>query len=311
MPTRALNVLYIAYGSPKYRDQARFSVLSLLHFLQAQGREDVGILVCTDNKDWLPQHPLIQGVPITAQEISDYAGPLQFQFRIKILLPQKLIRETGVPLLLVDSDTRWLGFPEDLPERLNTPGADGRAQFCMHLKEGDFSAQFFPSYQEAIHQHAAKLKTLGGVGTIANEMWNAGALGIPAGSADFSNRVLTVTEFLLPRLKPRDWIEQYAYTMVGMQEYDLFALGDCLHHYWNQNFEVPFYLCEAFSDIDKLGSIEERAAACAKIEWDDARIRELQHDPAIVKLRRKAKWRRSMRKRKIDLLCWLASLKNK
>ncbi|GLU35355.1 hypothetical protein WKR88_27870 [Trinickia caryophylli] len=292
-----IHVIYSSFGGRKYHDQTRFSVLTLLHLLLEAKRTDIRIVVYTDAPATVPKHDLVISMPFTAQQLAEFRGPLEYVHRVKVAMLQHAAKHFGTALLYIDGDTRWRELPNDVFEQL----ALGN-NIYMHVDEGRLSEQFFPSYFHALENLRAPLQSFGmQFGTPDLTMWNAGVIGVPAGSDAFLARVLAVNDFLFPRLTPRNWVEQLAWALAVAERDDVVALGDKLHHYWNYSYEAPIYLAEIFSGIDENWSVERQAEYCAKYDWSEARLKELVAAPEHKRQRRLKKWRASIQKRKMGL----------
>ncbi|AXE36643.1 hypothetical protein [Chromobacterium phragmitis] len=299
----ALHIVYLSHGGKKYHDQTRFSILTLLHLLIAERRDDIQVAVYTDDPASVPQHELIKIFPLTAQQLRSYRGQFDYVHRIKLMVMQWANAELGSALMYVDCDTRWLSLPHPVFQALEQGGV-----CCMHVKEGSLGPGFFPEYQAAVRKHEAPLRSLGLADGLALEMWNSGVIGTPAGADAFYASALAINDYLLPRMRPRNWTEQFALSLVACSQYRMLALGDALHHYWNYSYEAPIYLQEVFSAMDASWDVERQARYCAELEWDEARLKAIQAAPEHKHRRRSNKWRASIAKRKIDLRAWLALL---
>jgi hypothetical protein len=301
MPT---HIIYLSHGGKKYYDQARFSVLTLLHLLVKAQRTDVRIVVYTDDPSSVPAHALIDCMPLTKAQLRAYRGPLDYVHRIKLKVLEHAARHFGTALLYVDCDTRWLALPDDILALLQR--GEGAV---MHIEEGQIGAAFFPHYAAALARYRTQLHALG-VAQVPTDlmMWNAGAIGAPAGAESFFAKVVAVNDFLLERVKPRNWAEQLAVSLVAMDAFKLHALGAPLHHYWNYSYEAPLYLAELFAKMGTGLSTEREAEYCAGVAWDEARLKALQAAPEHKRKRRRNKWRGSIAKRKVDLRVLIARL---
>lgn len=302
-----VNVVYLSHGGRKYYDQTRFSVLTLLQLLLQQQRSDVRIVVYTDDAASVPSHPLIQTMPLTAAEMVGYRGRFDYVHRIKLQVLRRATLELDGALLYVDCDTRWLSLPDALFARLAQTDA-AQPVCCMHVPEGAFSPDFFPDYHRFIRDQAQSLQPLGVKSVDKLLMWNAGAIGVPPGSTAFFDDVLRVNDYLFTRVVPRNWVEQFALSLVACSRYQMLPLGDALHHYWNYSYEAPLYLARFFDAQPVDASVETLAASCAAHHWDESELKRLQAAPEHKRQRRRNKLRNSLRKRRVDMKVALARL---
>ena len=299
-----IHIIYLSHGGKKYYDQARFSVLTLLHLLLEQRRTDVRIVVYTDDPSTVPAHELVVCMPVTREQLAGYRGPFDYVHRIKLKVLEHAARHFGSALLYVDCDTRWLALPDDVFEQLRQGGRG-----CMHVEEGRINAKFFPTYAAALERFTPDLRSLGVTKSPSDlMMWNAGAIGVPAGAESFFAKALAVNDFLLPRIKPRNWVEQLALSLVAENEFAMSALGERLHHYWNYSYEAPIYLAQIFTDLGTDRSVEGEAQYCAQYDWCETQLKALQAAPEHKRRRRLNKWRGSIAKRKIDLRVMVSRL---
>jgi hypothetical protein len=302
-----VHIVYLSHGSRKYHDQTRFSVLTLLHLLLEQQRDDVRIVVYTDDAGEVPQHPLIQAVVLSRAELAGYRGPFDYVHRIKLSVLRRASAELPGPLLYVDCDTRWLHLPDAIFDGLR--GGQGQApQCCMHVAEGAFSEAFFPDYYHFVQHKPGQLQRLGVTDTSRLLMWNAGAIGLPAGSTAFFDDVLRVSDYLFTRVVPRNWVEQFALSLVACSRYQMVALDTALHHYWNYSYEAPLYLARFFDSQPAGLTVPQLAAACASHDWREDELKRLQAASEHKRQRRRNKLRNSLQKRRIDLKIAIARL---
>lgn len=142
-----LNIIYISHGSEKFHIQTKFSVLTLLHFLDQLQFENIRICIYTDAPSYFPTHPLIRLFPLTPKELSAYKGKLGYVHRIKLAILQRasmeVLENPNSKMLYVDCDTRWLKFPSD--QLLDFCAADAHHPVAlMHILEGTLSNPLIP-----------------------------------------------------------------------------------------------------------------------------------------------------------------------
>lgn len=300
----AIHIVYLSHGGKKYYDQTRFSVLSLLHLLLKQQRQDVKIMVYTDAPDSVPAHPLVRTETLSRTQLQAYRGQFDYVHRIKLEVMLKAARELGTAVLYVDCDTRWLRVPDELFARLE----EGKAS-CMHVNEGVFGPGFFPDYLAAVDKHGAELRKMGVADVRGLAMWNAGVVGASADMVPFFETALRVNDFLLPRVEARNWTEQLAWSLVACDGREPLALGDALHHYWNYSYEAPLYLAEVFAGMEPGWDVARQAEYCGEFAWDESRLKTIQADPEHKRQRRRNKLRNSISKRKVDWRILIARLR--
>lgn len=302
LPQSTAYIVYLSHGSQKFYDQTLFSVMTLLHLLTQAKREDIRIVVYTDQADKAPQHPLVQVVEIDRETLKSYRGRFDYVHRIKHCVLLRASHELPGAILYVDCDTRWLAIPDQALNVLRADKGSSQPHCCMHEIDGAFSETHFPDYHRYITHCAEELREQGIVHVDRVINWNAGAIGLPEGQTTFFEDALRLSDFLFTRVKPRNWVEQLAWSMVGCDRYQMFALGDCLHHYWGYSYEAPIYLRRFFESLPPSLSVAELAEACGTHKWDREALIEIQRQPKHVWIRRWLKFKNSLRKRKTEKL---------
>lgn len=290
-------IVYLSHGSQKFYDQTTFSVMTLLWLLLQAKREDIRIVVYTDRADRVPQHPLVQVVEIGRETLRSYRGRYDYVHRIKHCVLLRASRELNGPVLYVDCDTRWLAIPDHALNVLRQDQGQDRPHCCMHEIDGAFSETHFPDYHRYVTECASELKEQGIEHLDRLLNWNAGAIGLPAGQTVFFEDALRLSDFLFTRVKPRNWVEQFAWSLVGCDRYQMFSLGDCLHHYWGYSYEAPIYLRRFFESLPRDLTVEQMAKACGTHEWSRDALIEIQRQPKHVWVRRWSKWKNSVKKK--------------
>lgn len=291
-------IVYVVYGAPKFYDQARLSVLTALDLMLKAGRDDLRIAVFADRPGEVPVHPLVQAHQLNPAQLTTWRGPLDYVHRIKLEVLRVAMRQLQAPLLYVDSDTRWLALPDAafaaLTARDNT--------LVMHVDEGPLGRGKFPSYLKYLQRHQGKKVAGWRVSPGPWHMWNAGVIGLMPRRADkFLGDALALCDYLLPRLTPRNFVEQLAVSSLAADRFKLLALGDVLHHYWPDSLQAPQYLAEVFAALPAGLSVEQQADWLTRLRWDEERLNALRQDPALRRKQLIGKYRASLHKRRIDL----------
>jgi hypothetical protein len=314
-------ILYLSHGGPKYHDQTRYSVLTLLALLFAQNRNDVRIAVYTDRPDQLPVHDLVHAIPVAPEDFAAWRGPLDYVHRIKLGVLQRALDALGPPLIYVDSDTRWLQIPDApfaalspelrvsrLPspeqEAGGTPAVSGTAPCYLYKIEGLISPDFFPQYFHLLRRSRSRLAAWGLRPDPPWTMWNSGTVGIPADSAGFIDDVLRINDALLPHVSFRNCVEQLALSLVASSRFEVRPFDACLEHWWRYGSELPVYLERFFDALPPGLPVAEQAARAAQFPIVECDLRAIQRRPANRAVRWFVKVRNSFYKRRIDLLAF-------
>jgi hypothetical protein len=292
-----MNIIYISHTSQKFYDQTRFSILTLLHLLVQKNDRAIQIIVYTDAPESVPSHPFISIKKISRDVIKGYKGPFHFVHRVKLEVLRDESRKNTEPFLFVDSDTRWLSYPEHLVQVMHSKEAASSPTCYLHVRESDNLANISDQYNTMYENFGPTLQSLGVKLEQPFQMWNTGAVGVNQGATAFFEKALKLTDFLIPRVLPTYWLEQTALSMIAMSHYQVTPLTEkILHHYWNYSFEAPFYLKQIFQEMSatkKLGpsSLEEQAKFCFEYNWDNEVLSALSRK--LKQQRRYAKWRNS------------------
>lgn len=310
------HILYVMHGSQKYVDQLWFSCLTLLDLLARTDRDDVRVVIYTDQPERCPVHPRMQILRFSATDLARWRGPLDFVHRVKIEILRRALRDLGAPLIYVDLDTRWLRLPDAAMADLAamSPPGQQRPSMYMHVLEGALSSKVHPRYFSAMRSKRAVQSILSerGIPTLPPwPMWNAGAIGLRAGMETFLDDALALCDELLLWLRPYAYVEQLSLSLLANQRFEVKTLDDCVHHYWGVSAEFAPVARNLLTQLEAVSPLEERARACAAYSWDENALRASQREPQQRWAKRLAKMRASVRKRQLDLKAlWLRSLRS-
>lgn len=254
-----MRLLYLVFGPhASHHAQATFSILTFLRRRAALPRLRVHVL--TDAPEWyahLCEHVAVER--LTPEQLREWRGEVDFFWRIKLKGLESLSqRFPDEPLLYLDADT-FLYAPDPAPHLLK-PLRAGRA--LMHENEGPL-AQLRSKTERLMWRQVAG-QTFGGV-TIGPQhaMWNAGAVGIPAGRAAEALRLaLAICDEMCRRDVTRRLIEQFALSVALAETAGLQPAAPAIGHYWS-NKEQWQARIEAFLTSAHLRglSLDEELAA--------------------------------------------------
>src|SRR5215471_16466953 len=295
-------VLYLSHGGQKYREQTRYSVLTLLALLLERNRNDFHIVVYSDRPDQVPAHDLVQPIYVGPDEFASWRGPLDYVHRINLEVLRRALSDFGAPLIYVDSDTRWLRIPD---EPFASLSGSGTPPACyLHKIEGSISANFFPQYFGLLCRKRRKLIEWRLPPDPPWITWNAGTVGIPSRNAGFVDDVLQVTDELLPYVGYRSGVEQLALSLVAPSRFEVQPFDAYLEHWWPYGSELPLLLQRFLDPLPPGLPVPEQAARAAQFCIVESELRAIQSLPAHRFARWCAKVRSSFYKRKIDLRAW-------
>jgi hypothetical protein len=307
-------VVYLSHGGQKYYDQTRFSVLSLLHYLIEQKRNDVSIVIYTDDPEQSPAHNLVRSIELSREELRALRGPLEFVHRVKLETMRRAQADIGLPFIYVDCDTQWFKVPDEQFRILANGGHEHEGDipvFYMHKFEGELNAGFYPQYLRLLQSKRSNLIKWKIKADPPWEMWNSGTVGISPGMETFFDEALCVTDDLLLDIRHRMFLEQLAISITATSRFRVKPFDDCLAHYWNHGSELPILLGEFFDALPPDLSLEDLARECAQFRVEKSKLEQLQKKRANRFRRWRAKVRNSIHKRKVDFKAfWLRQQRN-
>lgn len=234
-----------AYGSSRTVQQARFAVLTFLHF--AMDRPDWKVVVYTDRSDAFADLGAdVITEPMEADRLRSWRGGIDFVHRVKLeLLLDCLERHAGT-LLYIDSDTWFEGDPWLLYDRI------GPGDAVMHECEGRLEEEangVMRKMHRFVRGNAMQLPD-GEIVRLpgSTEMWNAGVIGLdPSVAAPLLRRALELTDTMHAQYQ-RHVTEQLAVSWVLQTSMRLHAADDVVHHYWRSRSEVEMILGRFFAE---------------------------------------------------------------
>ena len=219
-----------AYGSPRILQEARFAILTFLHFALPR-TEPWKVVVYTDQPGrfgGLGDRVVTE--PMGPERLAAWRGAIDFVHRVKLeLLLDCVARHPGT-LLYADSDTYFTGDPWTLFART------GPGDAVMHEREGRLDEEA-NGIMRKMHRfvRATPLQLPGGEAVRipgSAEMWNAGVIGLDAAVAEpLLRRALALTD-AMHVLYRKHVTEQLSVSWVLQSSLRLHAAGDVVHHYW-------------------------------------------------------------------------------
>ena len=245
-------LVYQAYGSTEILQQTKFSILSLLKFLQPS--DDLEVWVYTDNRgffeNFFGSHARIFYHDLTAAQIVQWKGPQQFVHRLKI----EILKDAGAKfkgcLFYCDGDTIFKSSPMPLFSKVNERTS------LMHVKEGALDQNKDPLSKKIlkfVKKHHFQIQNeLVGIGP-STEMWNAGVIGLTEKNKALLSLILELTDQMYA-LYQKHVMEQLAVSFYLQTKSSLLAAEDVVFHYWNQKNEYQSAIESFFSQYDGLNA---------------------------------------------------------
>ena len=224
-------LVYLVYGGGPHADEATYSILSALHHLGRRGKRR--IVVYTDEPQRFADLPVL--VEHVAEEVlKEWAGPLAFCHRRKILVMKDALERFGGRVLFCDTDTWFRAHPKKAFARIRP----GRA--LMHIAEYRLGDPRARPLSESLAGHAFR-DTRGrrwaiGAATI---MFNSGVIGLHAADAAVLDEVLVLTDQIY-YFAPMIIIEQLAFSICLHEFTRLQQCYDVISHYWKPALRTAF-----------------------------------------------------------------------
>ena len=158
---------------------------------------------------------------ISQDLIKQYKGPFHFIHRVKLKVLLDESRKNTEPFLFVDSDTRWLSYPEELLQIMSSKEAAISPTCYLHVRESDNLANISDQYNKMYENFGPALQSFGVHLDQPFQMWNTGAVGVNQGAIDFFEKSLKLADFLIPRVLPTYWLEQTSLSMIAINHYQV------------------------------------------------------------------------------------------
>jgi hypothetical protein len=226
-------IVYIAFGSDDFRNEALCSVLSYL--LVRKPDEDTTVLIYTDIVEHFHQLADVTA-PIIYEEVSPaqwqlWRGAINFIHRIKVEVLLHATQKYGGNTLFLDSDTFFLQSPTPIFHALSG------GQHFMHKYESTLSTS--SGLHRTLYDILRQQPPTDWTSHLAiTKMYNAGAIGLGATDAPLLERVLALTDSLY-RIHPSHVIEQLSFSMCLTEAGPVQEVAPYVLHYWHMKDTRP------------------------------------------------------------------------
>ena len=248
-------LVFYSYGLGPHVAETSFAVLSAIH-LDGVAPAAYQIVVVTDTPEQFANLP-VAVEPVTAEQVREWAGPANFNHRIKIGVIAHVLAKRGGPVVMVDGDCYFLKSPARMFERV------GPGRSVMHVREGELGHLIALGYDR---QRLAEMShNLGPAGRYAFDLktpvWNAGVLGIDPADAGRLDEVLALTDAIHAAV-PTKISEQLSFSVVLGRHNRLSPTRDVVFHYHQFFIRDPFRerLPTLMRDVAHLPPAERAAA---------------------------------------------------
>jgi hypothetical protein len=223
-------LLYLAHGSPEFKNEALGSVLSYLRLKKQTGTARATILVYTDEASYFRQIigevPGVQYVELPAEQLRAWRGTINFVHRVKVELMLHAVTNYGGNVLFLDSDTYFVQDEGSLFEAMS------RGQHVLHVQESVLSQSAVPLHQAMysfLRTHPAP--EWAGVSP-ATIMYNSGAVGMSKQDIPLLHKMLQLIDVLYAQC-PSHLVEQFAFSFYLQQAGPVTEAIPAVLHYWH------------------------------------------------------------------------------
>ena len=227
-------LVFYSYGPGPHVAETVFAVLSAVR-LDGVSPADYQVVVVTDAPDAFAGLP-VAVEPVTPEQVRHWAGPANFNHRIKIGVIQHVLARRGGPVVMVDGDCYFLKSSARLFDRV------GPGRSVMHVREGELGHLAALGYdRNRLAELSIDLGSAGGryAFSLTTPMWNAGVLGIDPADAPRLDEVLALTDAVHAAV-PTKVSEQLAFSVVLGRHNRVTPTRDVVFHYHQFFIRDPF-----------------------------------------------------------------------
>ena len=233
-----INLIYCVYDSDKHLREARFSILTALHYLESAA-DEYRIVVYTTQPRIFSSFP-VTIEPLDQAIVKSWRGEIDFQFRTKIMAMITVMDRYPGSTMLLDSDTYFAKSPRGLLGLLK-PGVSIMDRFDGRIFHVPAHIDFAHDLKRAFPNLTIPLP--GGdefqVSEADSEMWVAGIVGLHLQDRKLLDRILQVCDAIYPHF-PHTFVEQFSFTEVLRQNTRLIPARPTINHYWGRWVD-PYY----------------------------------------------------------------------
>ncbi|MGI4862322.1 MAG: hypothetical protein ACRYFZ_00250 [Janthinobacterium lividum] len=272
-PVSTNYLLYLAHGSPEFKNEALGSILSYLRLKKQTGTARATILVYTDSAEYFQQVlgevPSVQYVEMPAAQLRAWRGDINFGHRVKVVLMRHAVEQYGGNVLFLDSDTYFV--KDDIP----LFNAMQQGQRFLHVQESVLSQSRVPLHQTLYSFLSAHPTPEWAALSPTTIMYNSGAIGVSARDSAILDNALQLTDVLY-RKCPSHVVEQFAFSFCLQQAGLVTEAIPYVLHYWHMKDARPvlnaFFAKVAGQPLEEILREFEKvpllAAAQTKFAWE-------------------------------------------
>lgn len=254
--------MYQAYGQREVVQQMLLSVLTLRG--QYPGGLPCEVRIYTDQvaelSAFFSGEPGVRLVAITAAQIRQWRGSIDFVHRVKLeLLREAALTITGT-LVYLDTDTFFTAPPMPVFEQVSD------AVSLMHIRESTMSEPISPLFGKVGRFVKRRTFTVAGSPVripVTTAMWNAGVIGVSPRNALLFTPMIELTDQLYGGYQ-KHVMEQLAVSFYLHEASEIRPADAVIGHYWRQK---PEYTAAIASFLARHPTFQSALQAMAEFPW--------------------------------------------
>lgn len=210
-------LIYMAHGADCYRDEAIYSILSLWRW---HDPADFTLLVATDDPTHferiLGTHTSVRYLPLSATQLHDWRGSINYVHRIKSCVVQWAMQSTGASAgdgyMFVDSDTTFTAPITPVFTRIT------QGEVFLHQSEGTVEGTRHETNSKGRLYRAIRAQPFRVCGTEQHlrtgmTLWNSGVIGLRGDQLGLLQETIDAIDAIYP-LVQINTVEQIALSAV-------------------------------------------------------------------------------------------------
>jgi hypothetical protein len=215
-------LIYLAFGSATYHQEACFSIVSALAHLGTAAGEAMDIQVYTDNPE--PYGKL----PVTVHLLDEatrkaWNEPHGYHFRSKHVVLRQVLQQHS-QAVLIDTDTFFRKSPLNLFQRVKA------GSLLCNAIGGRYGA----NQQCLLYQNLQNILQARGLADGQMPMVNSGVIGLTAEDAGILDHSIAMMDEFHPLVRTAYTLEEFCLAVAAYRKLALAECTDVIHHYWSR-----------------------------------------------------------------------------
>ena len=216
-------LVYLAFGSETYHQEAFFSIVSALSRLDKTNLSKLAIHVYSDREFIYDELPVTVHI-ISAEQLAEWARPIDYHFRAKHVLLRQVL-DTSEKAILIDTDTFFRQSPQALFDRV-APGA----LLCNAI-----GPCFGEDRSGLLYQTLASPLQQEGLADEDMPMTNSGVIGLCRSDADLLDHSIFLMDHYRAQSPKAYTLEEFMLAVAARKkQLRLAECTDIIHHYWSR-----------------------------------------------------------------------------